>query len=176
MRKRVREEKILDVDASMQGNLVFKDAINLRINGTFEGGLDTKGTLMIGENASIKANIQGEIITVAGTVNGDINATRSLTLVPPAKVIGNIKSPALNIGEGAVFEGKCSMLFKEKAQDVLANKDLLTAEEVARYLEVDTSLILGWAREGKLPGVRDKDTWKFERSKLDSWIANEKIR
>ena len=43
--------KILDVDASMQGTLSFKDPVNLRINGRFEGRLITKGTLTIGDRA-----------------------------------------------------------------------------------------------------------------------------
>ena len=46
----------------------------------------------------------------------------------------------------------------------------------ARYLEVDSSLILSWAREGKLPGIKEKVTWRFQRATLDEWIANEKIR
>jgi len=51
MRRRKDEEfaeKILDVDASMQGTLAFKDPVNLRINGKFDGKLDTKGSLTIG--------------------------------------------------------------------------------------------------------------------------------
>lgn len=172
---RRREEKILDVDASMLGNMVFKDPVNLRINGTFEGGLDTKGSLTIGENASVKASIKGEAITVAGNVYGDIEASTSLKIVPPAKVKGNIKTPLLSIAEGAIFEGNCHML-KGKDTRTFADKDMLSAEEVARYLEVDTSLILSWAKEGKLPGIKDRDSWKFERAKLDDWIATEKIR
>ena len=53
MRRRREEEpkeKILDVDASMQGTLSFKDPVNLRINGKFEGKLQTKGSLTIGEH------------------------------------------------------------------------------------------------------------------------------
>ena len=39
------EEKILDVDAAMQGNLIFKDPVNLRINGKFEGNWKPKAIL-----------------------------------------------------------------------------------------------------------------------------------
>ncbi|NQT07074.1 MAG: polymer-forming cytoskeletal protein [Candidatus Omnitrophica bacterium] len=170
-----KEEKILDVDASMQGNMIFRDPVNLRINGTFEGALITKGNLTIGENATVKADIKGEFITVAGNVIGDIEASRNLKIVPPAKVVGNVKTPVFSIAEGSVFEGKCHML-RGKDDKALSNKNVLTVDEVARYLEVDTSLILTWAREGKLPGSKDKDTWKFERATLDSWIANEKIK
>jgi len=176
MRKKERQEKILDVDASMQGNMIFKDPVNLRINGTFEGGLNTKGNLIIGENAQVKANIKGETITVAGTVVGDIDASRSLKLVPPAKVMGNVKSPSLAIAEGSIFDGKCAMTKIKDITKTLSSKPVLTAEEVAGYLEVDTSLILNWAREGKLPGIKERDTWKFERATLEDWVANEKIR
>ncbi len=175
MRKNKKEEKILDVDASMQGNMVFRDPVNLRINGTFDGGLNTKGTLTIGENATVKANIKGETITVAGSVTGDIDATKSLKLVPPAKVSGNMTSPVLSISEGAIFDGNCAMTSNKTAKK-LSSKSILSAEDVAGYLEVDTSLIVNWAREGKLPGVKENDTWKFERTTLEDWIANEKIR
>jgi excisionase family DNA binding protein len=175
MRKKEKEEKILDVNASMQGNMVFNDPVNLRINGTFEGSLDTKGYLTVGENATVKANIRGEVVKIAGTVNGDIDATKSVSRVPPARVTGNIKAPLVSIQEGSIFDGKCAMSRKGDSR-TFSTKDLLTTDEVARYLEVDKSLILNWASEGKLPGIKEKDSWKFERATLDDWIANEKIR
>ncbi len=175
MRKNERTDKILDVDASMQGNMIFKDPVNLRINGTFEGALDVKGNLVIGENAVVKANIKGDAITVAGSVYGDILATKSISIVPPARVIGNVKAPILSIVEGAIFEGQSRMLNDKDARASI-DQDVLTTEEVASYLEVDKSLILSWASEGKLPGVKEKNDWRFEKSELDNWIANEKIR
>ena len=53
--KKHEVEKTLDVDASMQGSLIFKDPVNLKINGRFEGTLNTKGNLMIGEHATVNA-------------------------------------------------------------------------------------------------------------------------
>src|SRR3989338_280695 len=104
------EEKILDVDASMQGTIAFKDPVNLRINGSFEGKLDTKGSLTIGENARVKANITGDRIIVAGKVTGDIVATLGLSIISPAVVRGNVITPVISITEGAVLEGQLSML------------------------------------------------------------------
>ena len=51
------EEKVMDVDASMQGSLSFKDPVNLRINGKFEGTLEVRGNLTIGQNAIVLADI-----------------------------------------------------------------------------------------------------------------------
>ena len=73
-------DRILDVDASMQGSMVFKDSVNLRINGRFEGTLNTKGNLMISEHAVVNADILGESIVIAGRVNGTIQALKELRL------------------------------------------------------------------------------------------------
>jgi len=162
---RKMEEKILDVDASMQGTLSFKDPVNLRINGKFEGNLDTRGNLTIGPMAVINADINGDNIIIGGKVKGRIVARERLTLLPTAVVEGDIFPSRLNIAEGAIFEGHCKML-----------QDFLNAEELARYLEVDLNSILEWANTGKLPGHKEGDKWRFERRNVDNWLASGKIR
>jgi len=158
-------EKILDVDASMQGTLSFKDSVNLRINGKFEGTLDTKGNLTIGEAATVEAHITGENIIIAGKVRGDIIAKDRLVLLPTATMQGDIKTPKLNIVEGAVFEGTCHML-----------DDVLDADELSRYLEIDLDSILEWAGTGKIPAFKEGSNWRFHRAKVDEWVAAGKIR
>ena len=80
-RRDKNEQKILDVDASMQGTLAFRDPVNLRINGNFEGKLDTKGSLTIGDNASVRADIKGEEIMIGGKVVGNILAEKELKIL-----------------------------------------------------------------------------------------------
>lgn len=75
-----------------------------------EGEIEAPDTLIIGEAAQIKARIHGGDIIVRGTVQGDIVATKRITLKRPAKVAGNISAPNLIIEEGVLFEGKCSMV------------------------------------------------------------------
>lgn len=163
--RRKGEEKMLDVDASMQGTLSFKDPVNLRINGKFEGTLETKGNLTIGETANIEAHIVGENIIIAGRVRGDILAKQRLVLLPTAIMHGNIKTPRLNIVEGAILQGKCQML-----------EDFMDAEEISRYLEIDLSAIMDWATTGKIPALKEGNSWKFERAKIDEWVAAGKIK
>lgn len=174
IKRREVAEKVLDVDATMQGTLTFRDAVNLRINGSFEGKLDTKGNLTISETAVVKAEIKGENIVVAGRVYGDIIAERELKLVPPAHITGNITTPRLSILDGAVLDGECHMTAPGDNPDRFG-KNILTAEELAKYLEVDTSMIFEWADSGKLPGFKEKDIWKFDRNKIDEWVANGKV-
>jgi len=170
--KKHEAEKVLDVDASMQGTLIFKDSVNLRINGTFEGVLNTKGSLMIGEHAVVNADITGESIVIAGKVSGNITALKDLKLISPARVIGDIKSPLLSIAEGAVFDGTSRML--GKADGLTDNA--MTPDDLAKYLEIETNLVYEWANSGRLPGTKSGNAWKFERAKIDEWIAQGKIK
>ncbi len=169
------EEKVLDVDASMQGTLSFRDPVNLKINGKFEGTLDTRGSLTVGDNAVVQANIKGETIIISGKVSGNITAQEIIRILPPGEVIGDIQTPLLEVQEGAIFHGNCQM-GKTKSISSGARRELLTAEELARYLEVETSSILEWAERGKIPGVREGNFWKFDRAKIDEWVTNEKLK
>jgi excisionase family DNA binding protein len=167
-RRKKLEEKILDVDATMQGTLTFRDPVNLRINGKFEGNLDTRGNLIISENAIVKADIIGENIVIAGKVTGTVTAKLELKIIPPAVMIGNIKTPRLNISEGAILQGNCQMVFER-------GEETLNVEELARYLEVDISSVLEWADSGKIPGFKEDNEWKFDRARIDEWVASGKI-
>ena len=162
--KKKIEEKVLDVDAAMQGSLSFKDPVNLRINGKFEGTLETRGNLTIGQTAQVFADIVGDNIIVGGRVKGRVTAKERLTLLPTAIVEGDIYPAKLNVAEGAIMEGNCSMLH-----------DFMNAQELARYLEVDLNSVMEWASSGKIPGEKEGSDWKFERKSIDSWVASGKI-
>jgi len=174
--KKREGEKALDLDASMQGSLSFKDPVSLRINGRFEGILNTKGSLMIGEHAVVNADITGESIIVAGKVNGNLTALKELKLIAPACVVGDITTPLLSIAEGAIFEGNCKMLAKARPDEGYKQTTMMTPDELAKYLEVEVGVISEWVNTGKIPGMKEGDTWRFDRVRIDEWVAEGKIK
>ncbi|MDP2830627.1 MAG: polymer-forming cytoskeletal protein, partial [Candidatus Omnitrophota bacterium] len=99
-----------------------------------------------------------------GRVTGKITAKERLTLLPQAVVEGHIYPAKLNIAEGAVFQGQCTMLH-----------DFLNSEQLAKYLEVELGSIMEWANSGKVPASKENNDWKFERKAIDSWVASGKI-
>lgn len=83
----------------------------LRVDGHLIGTVSSStGTLIIGTNGQVDANIAVAAAMINGTVNGDIIATEKLQLGRTARVMGNIQSPKLIVEEGAILEGSCSML------------------------------------------------------------------
>src|ERR1700755_755940 len=90
----------------------------LRVDGHLTGKVHSeKGTLMIGTDGQVDADIEVSTAVVNGTVNGDITATEKIELGRAAKVVGNITSPSVVIEPGAVFEGSCHMLKAREARD-----------------------------------------------------------
>ncbi|MBV9210422.1 MAG: polymer-forming cytoskeletal protein [Acidobacteria bacterium] len=99
----------------MSGEAVFKGM--LRVDGNLTGRVSSEdGTLLVGTNGQVDANVKVAVATIHGTVNGDIIASKRIELGRSAKVVGNIQTPALVIEQGAVFEGSCRMLPQGKGK------------------------------------------------------------
>ena len=90
----------------------------MRVDGHLSGRVSsTSGTLIVGANGKVDANIEVAVAVIHGTINGDIIATQRLELGRAAKVNGNIQTPSLIIEQGAIFEGSCKMLQMSQAAD-----------------------------------------------------------
>lgn len=95
----------------------------LRVDGHLIGTVTSEsGTLIIGTNGQVDANILVAAAMINGTVNGDILATEKLQLGRTARVMGNIQSPRLIVEEGAILEGSCSMLKARETQEEQVTK------------------------------------------------------
>ncbi|MGI8811940.1 MAG: bactofilin family protein [Pyrinomonadaceae bacterium] len=90
----------------------------LRVDGHLTGTvMSDGGTLIVGNNGQVDANVMVAIATVNGAVNCDIVASEKIQLGRTARVIGNVSTPKLVIEDGAVFEGGCTMLKAREDQD-----------------------------------------------------------
>jgi excisionase family DNA binding protein len=48
--------------------------------------------------------------------------------------------------------------------------DIMTIEEVAKYLKMKPQTIYTWAQNGKIPAAKIGKEWRFRRSLLDEWF------
>lgn len=101
------EERTIDVTASMQGTISFSDPVNLRIQGSFEGKLQAKGQLTVGEKAHVKAEVEADRVTIAGKVEGKVIAREFLQVTSTGQCIGEITTSRLLVEEGGVLQGEC---------------------------------------------------------------------
>src|SRR3989338_1757388 len=104
-----------------KGLLSFEGTV--RIDGKFEGEVVIKDTLIVGESASINAEVSIGTIVIRGKVTGNVVATKKIEIRSDGEVIENIKTPFLFVEEGAILDGKCEMIRKDKKVTVLPTKD-----------------------------------------------------
>lgn len=98
---------LLGKGSEFEGKLTFEGAV--QIDGKFTGEVFSKGTLIIGENAKVKAEIAVASVVVKGEVSGNIKAPNCVELHAPARLVGNIMTPALYVQKGVIFEGNTIM-------------------------------------------------------------------
>lgn len=90
----------------------------LRVDGHLVGTVSSEsGTLIVGTNGQVDANVAVAAAMINGTVNGDVVASEKLHLGRTARVLGNIQSPRLIVEEGAILEGSCNMLRARETQE-----------------------------------------------------------
>ncbi|MDA8411730.1 MAG: PTS sugar transporter subunit IIA [Treponema sp.] len=52
--------------------------------------------------------------------------------------------------------------------------DILTIEEVARYLRVSERTVYDWAQKGEIPSGKIGTVWRFKKSEIEHWV-NERL-
>ena len=55
----------------------------------------------------------------------------------------------------------------------MAEKKLMTIEEVAVYLRVKKRTIYDWLKKGKIPAIKTVGQWRFKRETVDAWLESD---
>lgn len=98
---------ILGPEASFEGKLTFQGQV--RIDGKFKGEIFTDDVVVIGKDAEVVASINVGSLKLHGLLRGNVRASSSVELYPPARLFGDIETPNLTIQSGVIFEGACRM-------------------------------------------------------------------
>lgn len=114
MKKADKDIQMLGPRAVLEGNLVFEGS--LFMNGHAKGTIESRsGSIVVGEDAVLHADIFVRSATINGEINGTIRATERIELRPPARVHGELNAPVVLMDSGVIFEGKCTIKPKEDA-------------------------------------------------------------
>ena len=83
---------------------------DIRIDGTFEGKIQSKGRVVVGESAHIKGDIVCDSIDLWGKVEGNVFVKDTLNLKEGCTVNGNLNIRKLSVELGATFNGSCQTI------------------------------------------------------------------
>jgi cytoskeletal protein CcmA (bactofilin family) len=115
----IRPDEIIEThigsSVSIQG--VLKAEGNIRVDGLFEGDIETAGNVIVGPAGQVAANIIARNVLVAGRVRGNITSHERLEIVATGKVLGDIQAPTLFIEEGGKHHGRTLMVGDGEDED-----------------------------------------------------------
>ena len=55
-------------------------------------------------------------------------------------------------------------------------RKFFNADELAQYLEVEVLNIMDWAKSGKIPAFKEGNEWRFDKAKVEEWVARERAK
>ncbi|HAD82982.1 MAG: hypothetical protein A2509_10310 [Candidatus Edwardsbacteria bacterium RIFOXYD12_FULL_50_11] len=90
-------------------NGTLKAESGIRIDGEFEGHLETSGTLVVGKGGLVKAEIKVKDAIIGGKVEGNITAASKVELQSGSVMMGDIKSRGIIIDNDVFFDGLSKM-------------------------------------------------------------------
>lgn len=100
-------ENMLGRSCVVRGDLTAEGAI--RIDGTVEGSVSSKGAVVVGESGVVRGGVSGCDVVIAGQVLGDIVCPGHLEILAKGRVEGDIEAQSMRIETGGVFCGTSRM-------------------------------------------------------------------
>ena len=94
---------VVGAGMTMKGELKGEGTVVMQ--GTFEGDLVLDGTLHVGPEAHIDANISATAIVIAGVVRGNLSANTRVEILASGSLTGSVRSGSFTAADGAVVKG-----------------------------------------------------------------------
>ncbi|HOX48553.1 MAG TPA: polymer-forming cytoskeletal protein [Spirochaetia bacterium] len=100
-------DTVLAGDVEFSGSMTFKKP--LMIKGRVSGVIRSESELYIDEKAVVEADIKALVVSVKGSVKGDIAARERVELFASSSVDGDVTAPQITMETGCRFNGACKM-------------------------------------------------------------------
>lgn len=88
---------------------ILKSSADIRVEGAFDGEIETARTLHVAPAATVKATVRAAIVIVAGHLDGQVECSERLEVLPSGRVSGQITAGAIVVKEGAFLGGQLRM-------------------------------------------------------------------
>lgn len=92
----------------------IRSAEHMYIAGEVEGSLHLAGhDLTATADSKVHANVTAREVDISGSIQGNVDATRKITVRKGARLIGDLRTPGIVIEDGAYFKGNIEIVTRE---------------------------------------------------------------
>jgi cytoskeletal protein CcmA (bactofilin family) len=115
---------VVSFGSCWQGNLKIDGSV--RIDGEVSGEIDARETVYVAESAKVDAKIRAARVIIAGDIQGEVNCSDRLEVMPTGRVRAQLTTRTLTVFEGAFIEGQVHMTRPEANSNSAppANRDV----------------------------------------------------
>lgn len=107
------KQNLEEIDVFWGKDCIFNGKITsegiFRLDGKMEGEISHSGTLIIGETAVFKGNLEVNVLILNGRLDGEVNAKERVEIHSNGRLCGTVYSPIFVIQDGGIFDGNCKM-------------------------------------------------------------------
>ncbi len=98
----------------------IKSEESLHVDGEVDGKLDLPDhRLTIGSNGRVGADTTAREVEILGALNGDIDASKKITIRKGGRLVGDLRTPAIVIEDGAYFKGRIEIVNPEQRPQIV---------------------------------------------------------
>ena len=121
---------VIGGDATIKGEVSVEKG--LRVDGRVEGSVNTPGKILVGKSGELKAEVQAGLVSIEGTVKGNVTASESVKIEASGRIFGDLTAPKLNMAEGCTFVGKLNVGSDAKKDESSSLEDSLPESLASR--------------------------------------------
>src|SRR5260370_10956912 len=103
----------IDQGVALEGTLTVTGTF--RVDGHIKGNIISEHTVILGDNAKVEGQIEGNRVVIAGRFDGVIFAKGRVEIQPKGVVTGEVHSPCMVVDPGGIFDGGWHMLASSEA-------------------------------------------------------------
>lgn len=86
----------------------------MHVAGEIDGSLHLAGyDLTVTADARVRADVAAREVDISGSIQGNVDATRKITVRKGGKLIGDLRTPGIVIEDGAYFKGNIEIVTRE---------------------------------------------------------------
>jgi cytoskeletal protein CcmA (bactofilin family) len=116
-----------------RGTVVIGEIVatgRVRVHGEIRGSVKVDGVLEVAESGVIEGmTVEAHVVKVLGRVSADVVAGGKVEIWKGGVLTGNVTAPALDIEEGATFNGFSNMRPEGDVPEQLADADVSGSED-----------------------------------------------
>ncbi len=98
---------LIDRESHFTGT--YRTPHDLRIDGRYEGEIECRGSVFVGETAQVNARVVAGNVIVAGQFEGEIACDSRFEILPSGRVAASVSAAVTVVHEGAFYQGELRM-------------------------------------------------------------------